>query len=35
MEKFINEGWDIEAAMRRSPSLNRCVARLRSLNVAQ
>lgn len=35
MEKFINETWDIEAAMRRSPSLNRCVARLRSLNTAQ
>lgn len=34
MEKFINEAWDIEAAMRRSPSLNRCVARLRSLNAA-
>lgn len=34
MEKFINETWDIEAAMRRSPSLNRCVARLRSLNAA-
>lgn len=35
MEKFVNEAWDIEAAMRRSPSLNRCVARLRSLNAVQ
>lgn len=35
MEKFINEGWDIEAAMRRSPSLNRCVTRLRNLNMPQ
>lgn len=35
MEKFVNEDWDIGAAMRRSPSLNRCVARLRSLNAVQ
>lgn len=31
MEKFINDGWDIEAARRRSPSLNRCIVRLCSL----
>lgn len=35
MEKFVNEGWDIEAAMQRSPSLNRCVAHLLSLNASQ
>ncbi len=35
MEMFVNKVWDIEAAMRRSPSLNRCVTRLRSLDVAQ
>lgn len=35
MEKFIHERWDIEAAMRRSPSLHRCVARLRDLNAAR
>ncbi len=31
MEKFISESWDIEAAMQRSPSLNRCITRLRGL----
>ena len=35
MVKFVNEVWDIEAAMQRSPSLNRCVARLRSLDGAE
>ena len=33
MEKFINDTWDIEAARRRSPSLNRCIARLCSLDI--
>ncbi|WP_165178187.1 DUF4276 family protein [Desulfovibrio sp. ZJ369] len=32
MEEFINESWDIKAAMRRSPSLKRCINRLRELH---
>lgn len=32
MEKFIIESWNIEAAMLRSPSLGRCINRLRALN---
>lgn len=31
MERFINDVWNIEAAMQCSPSLARCIARLRGL----
>jgi hypothetical protein len=31
MREFIADYWDIEAAARRAPSLERCVRRLREL----